>query len=354
MGEKKDLVRQYMARGMRRDKALKICRLGKRQFYYQHSSKKRGRKKSKYTWQQVGNEKVRRTNKFVKDFIRSVFDDPKVDYGYQRMTGELQLAGFYINHKKVYRLMKVAKLLQVRGAKVAKNYVKYRILCPPTPLRLLETDIKQVWVQGQRRYDYVLTILDVFTRVVLYWTVGYQMRQEQVQKAWEAVIKGYLQPLNCLAWEINIEVRSDNGPQFSATKLRNFLKENYLLQTFTHPYTPQENGHIESFHAILGRDLRGNYFEDLPKLQQALQLFYPHYNFVRIHGSTLKLPPVTFWQQWHLGNIHRQVLDEKKRKVKFNLKIPRQHMVKVKPAGNESPREVLSLNFLGSMPEKFK
>jgi transposase InsO family protein len=343
-----------MARGMKRDTALKICRIGKRQFYYKSSGKKRGRKKSKYTLQLFDNQTVKRTNKFVKEYIRSVFDDKRVDYGYQRMTGELQLAGFYINHKKVYRLMKEEQLLQVKRPKVAKNYVRYRILSPEGALRLLEMDIKQVWIHGKNRYAYILTIIDVFTRVVLYWTVGYQMRQEQVQKAWEQIIYCYLQPLNLLGWEINIEVRSDNGPQFSATKLRDFLKENYLLQTFTHPYTPQENGHIESFHAILGRDLRGKYFEDLLNLEVELQQFYPHYNFVRIHGSTLKLPPVTFWQQWNLGNIDRNVIDKKKRKVKFALKTPRQHIVKVKHAGNANHREVLSLDFLGSMPEKSK
>jgi transposase InsO family protein len=29
--------------------------------------------------------------------------------------------------------------------------------------------------------------------------------------------------------------------------IQEFFKENYLNQVFTHPYTPQENGHIESF-----------------------------------------------------------------------------------------------------------
>ena len=133
--------------------------------------------------------------------------------------------------------MKAAKLLQVKSDKSSKKYVKYRIVCPDGPLRLMEMDIKQVWLEGERRYAYILTILDVFTRVVLYWTVGYQMRQKQVQHAWEQVIDHYLQPLGLLAWELNIEIRSDNGPQFCAKKLRAFFKENYLMQTFTHPYT---------------------------------------------------------------------------------------------------------------------
>jgi hypothetical protein len=36
----------------------------------------------------------------------------------------------------------------------------------------------------------------------------------------------------------------------SAPKDLEFFVENHLNQVFTHPYTTQENGHIESFHAI--------------------------------------------------------------------------------------------------------
>jgi len=343
-----------MAQGLNRDKCLQICGMSKDQFYYKPSGKKRGRKKSKYTIQLVEGEQVKRTNNYVKDQIKAAYENPKVDYGYHRMTGYLQLLGFFINHKKVYRLMKEARLLQPKAERSSKNYVKYRVLCPVSPLRLIEMDIKQIWIERERRYAYILTIIDVFTRVVLYWTVGYQMRQKQVQDAWKKIIVGYFEPLNIHAWEVAIEVRSDNGPQFCAKQLQAFLKENYLLQTFTHPYTPQENGHVESFHAILGRDLRGLHFENLFGLEAELKEFYRFYNFERIHGSTLKLPPMTFWHQWNLGKVNRTVLEEKTRKVKFTLNSSRQRITKVMPAGNGSPREVLSLIFEGSTPDKIK
>jgi len=80
-------------------------------------------------------------------------------------------------------------------------------------------------------------------------------------------------------------------------------------------------------------------------LQIALEDFYKFYNFERIHGSTLNLPPATFWQQWKVGNIERVLLDEKKRKVKFTLKIQRQQICLVKPAGNENQREVFVAEF---------
>lgn len=337
---------------MKRDKALAVCGISKNEYYYKAKGGKAGRKKSKTTLQLVEGHKEERPNSFVKEHIRLIFEDPKVDYGYRKMTGELQLAGFYINHKKVYRLMKEERLLQRPKEKAAKKYVKYRILAPEGPLRLIEMDIKQVWVSGSRKYAYILTILDVFSRVALYWRVGHQMRQQEIISSWKTVIEWYFQPLNQLAWELDIEIRSDNGPQFSAVKLQEFLRENYFIQTFTHPYTPEENGHIESFHAILSQNLKGKTFENLINLEKELEDFYKFYNFQRIHGSTLNLPPASFWQQWVAGKITREVLKGKERKVKFHLLIARQEIKKIIPAGNDNRREVLSLHFLRVDPSK--
>jgi transposase InsO family protein len=332
---------------MKSAKALAICGLSKHQYYYKNKGGKAGRKPSTTTPRLVEGQVIECPNREVLTYMREVLANPLADYGYHRMTGQLCLAGFYINHKKVYRLMGQAHLLQPVKTKASKQYVKYRVVSPEGPLRLLEMDIKMVWLERIRRYAYVLTILDVFTRVVLHWERGLQMRQTEVEQAWRQVIQNHLEPHGALAWEMHIEIRSDNGPQFCAVKLRKFFQDNYLVQTFTHPYTPQENGHVESFHAILDRALEGQYFADLPDLDQYLVVFYQFYNYGRIHGSTVKLPPMTFWQQWLLGNIERKMLDEKARKVRFALKVPRQEISPVKPVDNGSRREVSSLDLVG-------
>lgn len=324
--------------------------MSKHQYYYHPTGGKPGRKPSKHTLQKVGDQVLEVPNSEVVDYMRQVLANPLADYGYHRMSGELTLSGFFINHKKVYRLMKTARLLQGPVNRESKQYVRYRIICPEGPLRLMEMDIKVVWVEGLRRYAFVLTILDVFTRAVLYWKAGFHMRQGEVQEAWKQVISRYMEPHEVLAWDVHIEIRSDNGPQFCARKLREFLKENCFVQTFTHPYTPQENGHIESFHAILSRALEGQYFEDLIALCAYLENFYQFYNYERIHGSTVKLPPMTFWRQWKQGNIERKVLDEKGRKVRFLLRKPRQEIKKIQAADNGSQREVSSLDLVGVDP----
>ena len=47
-------------------------------------------------------------NKEVIEKVKINHLDPDLSYGYKRMTTELQILGYQINHKKVYRIMKEA------------------------------------------------------------------------------------------------------------------------------------------------------------------------------------------------------------------------------------------------------
>jgi transposase InsO family protein len=266
--------------------------------------------------------------------------DKDTDYGYHKMTYQLHQIGYYINHKKVYRIMKTENLLKEKHKKASKNYAKYRVICPEEPLSLIEMDIKQVWITENRSHAYILTIIDTFTRFALYKTVGFSMKSYQIKKAWEYVIEKYLQPADMLNKKINIEVRNDNGPQFIAKTVRDFFAKNHLNQVFTHPYTPQENGHIESFHAILSNSLGKNPFWSIQELEQKLNDFYPKYNSVRLHGSIANLTPYKFWVLWENNLIERKVLKHKK--VKFKLKIPYQEL-----SGNMNLKEVPCLIYDG-------
>jgi len=96
----------------------------------------------------------------------------------------------------------------------------------------------------------VISVIDTFTRVLIHGYVGYSIKKRRCKKVWGHVIVNHLQPHDCLSKKIEIEVRNDNDSRFSAKEIQAYFKENHLNQVFTHPYTPQENGHIESFHAI--------------------------------------------------------------------------------------------------------
>ncbi len=94
--------------------------------------------------------------------------------------------------------MEEAGLLKERHKKMDKTYVKYRIATPEGPLEVLEMDVKYVWVTKERRYAFILTVIDTFTRFVLHWQEGFTMKSRQVKQAWEEVIAKYLQPADLL------------------------------------------------------------------------------------------------------------------------------------------------------------
>ena len=323
--------------GLKRDKALHILQLSRHQYYYKPKAKRPGRAPTQTTKQKQGDIIMEVDNQIVVDQMKTIQSNPDIDYGYRKMYYALMIMGYLINHKKVYRLMFEHNMLKEFHKRSDKTYVAYRIVAPDGPLQVLEMDIKYVWITRDRRYAYILTVIDTFNRQVLLWELGFTMQSKQVQQVWQRIIVEHLQPADMLNKHIRIEVRNDNGPQFTAKKIQDFFRENHLNQVFTHPYTPQENGHIESFHSILSKALSKQVFWNLEQLNERLILFYETYNNTRLHASIANLPPRTFTELWNKGLIERKVLA--KNKVKFLLKIRYQQL-----SGNENLREVPCLN----------
>jgi len=322
--------------GVKLDKALKITGVSKNQYYYKAKSEKPGRKPTKNVVKRRadGSQSLVSNDQIIDEIIETKLDH-FLDYGYRAMCKSLQLQGYIINHKKVYRLMKEHHLLHDKTKKAKRNYVKFRSVYPNHPLECLEMDIKFQWVDEHQRYAFILTVIDCFTRQVLAWTVAYSIRQEQVKQVWNRIIKDYLQPNDMLKKQIRVELRNDNDSRFAAIKVQEYFAENHIIQVFTHPYTPQENGHVESFHAILGKSLKIS-FRTINDLENHLIKFYYSYNNIRLHGSLDHLSPSLFWKLWNQNLI--EIIPIKGNKRRFKLNIPHHQL-----SGNVSLRNVSCL-----------
>jgi len=322
------MVRVYASQGLSVDRCLSIVDLSKNQYYYKSKGTPRGRRPSQRTPRKESSSgkihEVSNTD-VVKRIVEIKLDPDHANY-YRLITKTLCLEGYYINHKKVYRLMYEHILLEPKKRVRNKRYVQHRRVAPKGPLKILEMDIKYFWIHGKRRYAYVLTVIDTYTRYVLHWAVGYSMRSRQVRNLWEYIIAHYLQENIAKEVSVDIEIRSDNGPQFSSNEVMKFFENNKLTRVFTHPYTPQENGHIESFHNTLGKALSKNTFSSLADLEKRLNTFYLAYNNKRSHGSTLGLPPAMFWALYENGHISVQ-RNEEKRTITFKLNVAYQDIL---------------------------
>lgn len=164
-----------------------------------------------------------------------------------------------------------------------RTYIKFSQPCPWQPFEILEIDIKYVYIHGERQNAYLITILDTFTRYALIWTLAYSMKSQQVQSSIDRLILEYLQPYDMLKKNVQGTLRSDNGSQFIAKLIRELLKDNQIFYEFIKPRTPEQNGHMESFHSVVEKLVTTKFeFENLVHAQEIFRNFYDTYNNKRI------------------------------------------------------------------------
>ena len=87
-------------------------------------------------------------------------------------------------------------------------------------------------------------------------------------------------------------IRSDNGPEFVALKLRQWLSAVGAKTRYLEPGSPWENGYCESFNGTLRDEcLNGEIFYSLKEAQVVIEQWRVQYNTVRPHSSLGYRPP---------------------------------------------------------------
>ena len=81
-------------------------------------------------------------------------------------------------------------------------------------------------------------------------------------------------------------IRSDNGAEFTATKVRDWLARVGVKTLFIEPGSPWENGYIESFNGKLRDELLAReQFDTLLEAKVLIERWRQHFNAVRPHSS---------------------------------------------------------------------
>ena len=87
-------------------------------------------------------------------------------------------------------------------------------------------------------------------------------------------------------------IRSDNGPEFIAQAVQDWIKAVGAKTAYIAPGSPWENGYVESFNARFRDELLdGEIFYSLREAQVIIESWRRHYNTVRPHGSIGYRPP---------------------------------------------------------------
>jgi transposase InsO family protein len=133
-----------------------------------------------------------------------------------------------------------------------------------------------------RKYR-LLNIIDEYTRECLGIRIGRRMTSEDVQEI--------LTELFCRRGMPEY-IRSDNGSEFTANRIKDWLKSLGVQPLYIEPGSPWENGYIESFNSKLRDELlNGESFDTLTEAKIIIEQWRHHYNTVRPHSSLGYRPP---------------------------------------------------------------
>jgi len=94
-------------------------------------------------------------------------------------------------------------------------------------------------------------------------------------------------------------IRSDNGPEFVAKAVRQWLANLGVTTLFIEPGSPWENGYVESFNGKLRDELlNSEIFYTLKEAQILIEHWRREYNHVRPHSSLGGRPPAPETIAW--------------------------------------------------------
>ncbi len=181
-------------------------------------------------------------------------------YGYRQITNLLRIEGWRVNHKRVERIWRE------EGLKVPRRQPKRGRLWlnDGSCIRLRPLHKNHVW-----SYDFVntrthdgrplklLTVLDESTRQCMAIKVARKIRAHDVLEVLADLFARHGPPEH---------LRSDNGPEFTAKLVRQWLARLGVQTLYIEPGSPWENGYNESFNGKLRDEfLNGEIFYTLPE-----------------------------------------------------------------------------------------
>ena len=273
-----------------KSKAIRMAGMVESSYYRKPSLGRKGNMASEYT---LHSTLGLVTQYAVVDAVKGILGHEFIDCGYRLMTSYLNRDGYLINHKKLYRIMKQAGLLKLDNridrSGTGRKFVKYRKVYTSRPLECLEMDIKMVWIPNAGKNAYLLSVIDVHTRRILKDYFSFNVKQKDVISLLSLLLEDYGYPEG-------VVIRSDNGSQFIAKKVREHLAMVGVQQEFTHIATPEENAHIEAYHGILKKEIFARFeYRSFGGIQQILKRYVEFYNNVRLHGLLGRITPMQKW-----------------------------------------------------------
>ena len=213
--------------------------------------------------------------------------------GDRRITALLRDTGWVVNVKRVEKIwrregLKVSQKQPKKGRLWLNDGSCIR-LRPARPNHVWSYDFVESRTHDERKFR-TLNMIDEFTRKCLAIRIDRKLDSTAVID----VLTDLFIPQS-----VPGHVRSDNGPEFIATAVRNWIDAVGAKTAFIEPGSPWENGYCESFNSKLRDErLNGEIFCSLVEARVVIETWRDHYNTARPHSSPGFRPPAPAAVPW--------------------------------------------------------
>lgn len=233
--------------------------------------------------------------------IAEIYYESKKIYGAPRITAVLHKEGHIISVKTVGKYMKLLGIQSIISEKFKNKKNKMSDEEKSLIVNLIKdldiTHLNQVWITDityiktkEEGWVYLSSIIDLFSRKVISWNVGRNMKKELVITTLENAFKTRNYPTNVI-------IHSDKGSQYRSHSFRKLVISNHCLFSYTSlNHSCDENANQESFHASLKKEwLYHQTFNTLEDVERAVfEYIEGFYNTNRLHSSLGYVSPNDF------------------------------------------------------------
>ena len=294
-------------------KALEYTGCSRNAYYY--NKKKMKEKESRDTKQHRQLDEETALEKKIKEIILQ-----RPSYGTRRMAAMLtRTMGKPINRKRVQRLYRKLNLTipSRKKREIMRSKYNNNIKKVDKPDELWEADLTYIHC-GIDGWGYLFNVFDVFTREWVGYCFDLSAVKENAIISIENALVSHKEILITGNSNSNGNsdckkptIRTDNGSRYTSNAFRKSMSVLGLDLEHIVCNTPEQNGHVESFHKTLKKEYIWPFdFNTYQEAEAAIRNAFVDYNRDRIHSSLGYLTPYEFISKWKQEHMMETVEDE--------------------------------------------
>jgi len=263
---------------------------------------------SYYHWCRTGCI-VEKVDEELNILIKSIFKAGRETYGQRRIKEALlNKYGLIVSKRRIGNIMKSLNLVPKMRKKFKVNTTDSNHNLP-IAANILDRDFSSelsdtkyvgdiTYIHTAEGWLYLATVIDLFSRKVVGWSMDDNMRVSLVNDALEMAIKRR-NPPSGLIWH------TDRGSQYASHAHKDLLQKNGIIQSMSRKGNCWDNAVAESFfHSLKTEFTNHEIFETRAKANEMIfEYIEVFYNRERMHSSNNYLSPVEYEEKMLLNEI---------------------------------------------------